>query len=119
MKPLLPTATCLALPRAAFAWVAGLLAVVACAMALLASPALAGMTMAPLDPDTQVVMADEPIQACCVATDTDEDSLDRDWALLPLPAAVVAQAAPAPAERVQPWPGLNLPPPQRPPRARA
>lgn len=105
--------------RKAIAWLLGLLAVMACFLVLLASPALAGDCGDPLDTDNTACVASEPPPATCVVVDLDDDPAEREWALLPRLPALAAAPAPQPAEPVRHWTWLKTPPPQRPPRQRA
>ncbi len=97
------------------AWAAGLLATLACALALLGVQALAGEGA----PFSNADAVETSMPAPASAALAEKDSLDRDWALVP-PMQFEAGLPLAAVDTVRPLrPQFQAPPPQRPPRARA
>ncbi len=96
-----------------FAWAAGALATLACALALLGVQALASEAT----PFFYGDVVETPLPAPASAAEAEKESLDRDWALVP-PMQFEAGVPLAAADTVRPLrPQFQAPPPQRPPRA--
>lgn len=98
-----------------FAWATGLLAVLACALSLLAVQSLAPEAAPFFHADAVEASGAAPVST----VEAEKDSLDRDWALVPAmqfePGLPVPAAGTVRAMRPQ----FQAPPPQRPPRAHA
>ncbi len=96
-----------------FAWAAGVLATLACALALLGVQVLAGEAT----PFFYGDVVETPLPAPASAAEAERESLDRDWALVP-PMQFETGVPVAAADTVRPLrPQFQAPPPQRPPRA--